>query len=76
MADGWGDLAEGDVIGWSMVTRRDLPESFVPIRLAERIPIVLAALHVRSNGEYAYKLRSNAISPGAIKQKRDDVVDG
>lgn len=72
----WGDLAEGDVVGWSMVTRQDAAHDFVPIRLAERIPIVLAALQVQSNGDYAYELRSNAISPEAIKQKREEVVDG
>jgi hypothetical protein len=72
----WGDLQQGDVVGWSMVTSREQLYDYVPIRLAQRIPIVLAALQVQSNGEYAYDLRTNAVSLKDVKQKKDDVVDG
>ena len=72
----WGELGQGDVVGWSMVTSREQPHDYVPIRLAQRVPIVLAALQVQSNGEYAYELRTNAVSLKDVKQKKDDVVDG
>ena len=72
----WGDLKAGDVIGWSVVTHREGPHGFVPIRLAERLPIVMAALTAQSNGKYAYELRSSGISLKDISQKKDDLTDG
>jgi hypothetical protein len=72
----WGELAGGDVVGWSMVTSREQPHDFVPMRLAQRIPIVLAVLQVQSNGKFAYELRRNAISLKDLKRKNEDVIDG
>ena len=72
----WDDLETGDVIGWSMVTRQERPHRFVPMRLAERIPIVLAALQVQSNGSLAYELRTNGISPEDVQQRRGEMVNG
>ncbi|RKZ14206.1 hypothetical protein DRQ53_12055 [bacterium] len=72
----WGDLREGDVIGWSMVTQQEEPYRFVPIRLGQRVPIVIAALHVQSGGKFAYELRNNAVSLKDISQKKKDVQDG
>ena len=72
----WGELQEGDFIGWSLVSEQESAHRFVPMRLGEQIPIVLAALQVQSNGEYAYELRSNGISQKDLKQKKDEVTDG
>ena len=72
----WGELAEGDVVGWSLVTQRDSPYSLVPIRLAQRIPIVMAALQVQSNGDFAYEFMSSGIPRKDTTQKKEEVTDG
>lgn len=72
----WGELETGDVIGWSLVTRQERPHRFVPMRLAERIPIVLAALQVQSNGSLAYELRINGISSEDVKQRKGEMIHG
>jgi hypothetical protein len=72
----WGELKEGDVIGWSLVTQQERPHRFVPMRLGQRIPIVLAALQVQSNGSLAYDLRTNAVPREGVKQKKEEVTNG
>ena len=72
----WGELKAGDVIGWSVVTTRESPHGYVPIRLAERIPIVIATLTSQSNGKYAYELRTNGVSLKDVSQKKNDLTDG
>ena len=72
----WGELRRGDLVGWSLVTESKNPPRFVPIRLGERIPIVLAALQVESNGKLAYEVRSNGVPSKDLTQKKDDVTDG
>jgi transglutaminase-like putative cysteine protease len=72
----WGELKDGDVIGWSLVIEQESPFRFVPIRLGQSIPIVLAALQVQSNGDLAYEIRTNGVSQKDVKQKKEEVTDG
>lgn len=72
----WGELREGDVIGWSWVGKleQNLPAFTFPV--ADVYPCVIASLTIDGGGEFFYEVSPVGFPRSELSLKQREVVQG
>lgn len=72
----WGDLREGDVIGWSITTEQEGPFREIVVPMAERVPMVISNVTTHGNAKFVYRTHWYGMAPSELDIKEQEPKDG